>query len=83
MSWLDGLRMRVIHGAGEPDRSPKRYAPYSVWSIARVIGAVGFAALPLAIVLGGGYASHPSVTADLHAVAHREAARVGSTRPEA
>ena len=41
------------------------------------------AALPLAIVLGGGYASHPSVTADLHAVAHREAARVGSTRPEA
>lgn len=50
MSWLDGLRMRVIHGAGEPDRSPKRYAPYSVWSIARVIGAVGFAALPLAIL---------------------------------
>lgn len=33
--------------------------------------------LPTAVVLGGGYATTPEATADLHAVLHREAAAIG------
>jgi acetoin utilization deacetylase AcuC-like enzyme len=32
--------------------------------------------LPILLVLAGGYAKTPEITADLHAIAHREAARV-------
>lgn len=35
--------------------------------------------LPIVLLLSGGYAATPELTADLHAIAHREAARVFST----
>ncbi|MCR2832686.1 hypothetical protein [Parerythrobacter lacustris] len=34
----------------EPDRSPKRFAPYPVWSWARIVGLLGYCCFPLAIL---------------------------------
>jgi acetoin utilization deacetylase AcuC-like enzyme len=34
------------------------------------------AGIPVALVMSGGYAKSPDLTADLHAIAHREAARI-------
>lgn len=36
--------------------------------------------LPVALLLSGGYAETPEQTADLHAITHREAARVYDAR---
>lgn len=41
-----------------------------------VLEALRGAGIPLALLLSGGYAKTPQLTADLHAIAHREAARV-------
>jgi hypothetical protein len=50
MNW-DILRLRLaLGGEGEPDRSPKRFAPYPVWAWARAVGAASHAAFPLALV---------------------------------
>jgi acetoin utilization deacetylase AcuC-like enzyme len=41
-----------------------------------VLETVHARGIPLLLVLAGGYAKTPELTADLHAIAHREAARV-------
>jgi acetoin utilization deacetylase AcuC-like enzyme len=41
-----------------------------------VLETVKARGVPLLIVLAGGYARTPEITADLHAIVHREAARV-------
>jgi acetoin utilization deacetylase AcuC-like enzyme len=42
----------------------------------RVFESVSARGTPCLLVLAGGYAKTPRMTADLHAIAHREAARV-------
>lgn len=52
MDWLETLRMRFEHRARrEPGRSPKRFAPYTVWSITRLIGVFAYAIIPLGALL--------------------------------
>ena len=41
-----------------------------------VIERLGEAGLPICLLMSGGYAATPEATADLHAIAHREANRV-------
>ena len=41
-----------------------------------VIDRLGEAGLPICLLMSGGYAATPEATADLHAIAHREANRV-------
>lgn len=51
MEWLDGLRMRLALGQrGEPDRSSKYFAPYTVWTKIRLVALFGLACLPIAII---------------------------------
>jgi hypothetical protein len=45
-------------------------------SVRLVLETVRRAGVPVALVLSGGYAATPCITADLHAIAHREARRV-------
>ena len=47
----DFLRLRLALGADrEPDRSPKRFAPYPVWALARIMAVVGYLCFPLSMV---------------------------------
>lgn len=52
MDSLDTMRMRLGEkGRREPDKTPKRYAPYPVWSKTRAIGASAGALYLLAPLL--------------------------------
>ncbi|MGB7370097.1 hypothetical protein [Erythrobacter sp.] len=52
MAWIDLLRMRLAQfGSREPDRSPKRYAPHTVWSAVRTATVFAYASIPIGVGL--------------------------------
>ena len=52
MDWLEQVRTRLeLFGPNSPDKAPKRFAPYSVWSKVRIATVLAYASIVLGLSL--------------------------------